>query len=929
MASTSKQKRFLIIVFLVLANSSYLAAYATPSIFYAVNVLLHPLLGLALVIGFVVYYLRRPRSLGPVGWAATLLLLVALALGLFLTYQGAISSNFEILIVHIALGAAALFSLAVFLRSRALALALVLAVALPAALTIYRQRHPGPYDVIVNPVRAPLSMEEEGAGPSSPFWPSAAETADGKLIPSRFFLNSEACARCHADIYKQWFASAHHFASFNNQWYRKSVEYMQDVIGVRPSKWCAGCHDHALIFTGMMDTPIRQIVDTPEAQAGLACVSCHSIVRVKSTMGNGDFVIEYPPLHDLATSENRLLRTLHDVVVNLDPEPHRRVFMKPFMRRQPGQFCAACHKVHLDVPVNNYRWVRGFNEYDNWQASGVSGEGARSFYYPPEPKNCVTCHMPLVPSRDAGNKNGFVRSHRFPAANTATALAHGEDEQLEETIKFLQANQLSVDIFAIAEPAGEPLLPARVHEPALGGVLSSTFAIGEEAEAFTARGQLTGARRILAPIDRVAPAVRRGDSLLVDVVVRTRNVGHFFPGGTVDAFDVWLELQAVDENGRIIFWSGMVEQGGRGPVEPGAHFYRSFQMDEHGNPINKRNAWATRSVLYVRLIPPGAADTVHFRLQVPENCGDRLRLTAKLNYRKFAWWFNNWAYAGERDPNHKDFSLGPGHDDGRWLFTGSTANVSGKIKQIPDLPIVTLASDEIELRVVDRNGPPLEYKAILDKSDRERWNDYGIGLLLQGDLKGAEQAFQKVVEIDPAYADGWVNIGRARLQEGNLKGAAEVLKKALALSPDLAKAHFFYAMVLKGEGNYDEALRHLWRVLELYPNDRVARNQAGRILFLQRRYREAIEQFEQTLTIDPEDLAAHYNLMLCYRGLGDNEKAEREYKLYLRYKANEASQFITGEYRRLHPEDNNERQPIHEHLSVPLDQMVNGQAGGG
>ena len=40
--------------------------------------------------------------------------------------------------------------------------------------------------------------------------------------------------------------------------------------------------------------------------------------------------------------------------------------------------------MHLDVPVNNYRWFRGFNDYDNWQASGVSGQGARSFYYPPK-----------------------------------------------------------------------------------------------------------------------------------------------------------------------------------------------------------------------------------------------------------------------------------------------------------------------------------------------------------------------------------------------------------------------------------------------------------------------------------------------------------------------------------------------------------------
>jgi hypothetical protein len=130
----------------------------------------------------------------------------------------------------------------------------------------------------------------------------------------------------------------------------------------------------------MMDTPIRQIVHRPEAQAGLGCMMCHSIVNVKSTMGQGDFYLEYPKLHELAASKNPVVRRLHDFLVNLNPEPHRRAFLKPFMRDQTAEFCSSCHKVHLDVPVNHYRWIRGFNEYDNWQASGVSGQGARSFY---------------------------------------------------------------------------------------------------------------------------------------------------------------------------------------------------------------------------------------------------------------------------------------------------------------------------------------------------------------------------------------------------------------------------------------------------------------------------------------------------------------------------------------------------------------------
>jgi len=39
---------------------------------------------------------------------------------------------------------------------------------------------------------------------------------------------------------------------------------------------------------------------------------------------------------------------------------------------------------------------------------------------------------------------------------------------------------------------------------------------------------------------------------------------------------------------------------------------------------------------------------------------------------------------------------------------------------------------------------------------------------------------------------------------------------------------------------------------------------------------------------------------------------------YLRFKADESAQAITGPYRQSHPEDNNERQTIHEHVSIAL-----------
>ncbi|HXH68300.1 MAG TPA: tetratricopeptide repeat protein [Candidatus Limnocylindrales bacterium] len=914
---------------LVLAVTAvYLYAFPAANIPYAIAVLLHTGLGVFATLG-ILYFLFHTFSqeswLARFGW---LFLLAGGAIGIVLIKIGTPHRLKLWLYAHIALCILGVLFLASgwlasknwlnvgFLQQsfRFAALTLLLAAISAAAWWTRTIAWKNAYRVN-NPAIAPATMDHEGDGPTGKFFPSSVQTKDGKYIPSDYFLKSQACERCHSDVYKQWQSSMHHFSSFNNQWYRKSIEYMQEVDGVKQSKWCAGCHDPALLFSGMMDTPIQQNIHKPEASAGLSCMMCHSIVQVKSTMGQGDFVLEYPKLHELAASENPIIRALHDFMVRLNPEPHRRVFLKPFMREQVPEFCSGCHKVHLDKPFNNYRWFRGFNEYDNWQASGVSGQGARAFYYPATSMMCADCHMPLVPSRDEGSLDGYVHSHRFPGANTAVPVANEDFVQLEASRNFLQDKQLTVDIFAIS-PVSKTESTKKVSDYPKQE-LSTTFAVGEESDLATPRGPAGEARPITAPLGRVDAAVRRGDDVLVDVVVRTRKVGHFFPGGTVDAFDVWLELQATDEKGQAIFWSGKVEDGGKGPVEPGAHFYKSLQIDGHGNPINKRNAWATRAVVYVHLIPPGAADTAHFRLHIPESAGEHITLHSKLNYRKFQWWNTHFSFAGAPD-SQKSADVAKDHDDRQYNFNGDLSDVSAKSKTIPNLPIITVAEDTKTVRVLPHTASAPTPQVTLAKDDWTRWNDYGIGLFLQGDLSGAEQAFSKITEMAPDNFDGWTNVGRVRVQEGNTEGAKAALLKALALKPNLPRANFFYARVLKEEGHYDAAAQALRSVLAQFPRDRVVHNELGRVLFLQKRYADSAKEFQQTLAIDPEDLQANYNLMLCYTGLGDDPRANEHKERYLRFKADESAQALTGAYRQSHPEDNNERQSIHEHISVPL-----------
>ena len=930
---------------LLLVNTAYIAAAASPTVFYMGNVLGHVVLGAAVWVASLSLLARDLSRRSP--WAeadrelrrsrpvqlAFVALTAAAGFAIELVRRGNLLEVRWVLVAHIVAGGIAVVALAPLawrLATRgnggerrfgaAYHACAALLVVFPAAAAAWVAAYPNPDDRIVNPPTAPLSMHEEGAGDRSPFFPSSAQTNVGGTIASDFFMDSERCSECHKDIYDQWQGSPHHFGSFNNQFYRKSIEYMQSVVGTKPSKWCAGCHDHAVFFNGRFDRPISEQIDTPEAQAGLACTSCHAISRVDSSMGNGGFTIAYPPLHHLASSRQPVIRAIDRALTYLDPEPHRRTFMKPFMRLDSAEFCATCHKVHLDLPVNDYRWIRGFNDYDNWQASAVSGQGARSFYYPDQPSTCVDCHMPRVASRDAGrHRDGTVHSHRFPAANTAVPFVNHDTEQLKATTDFLTSGFVTVDIFAASPVDEKSERTPMVRRSGTAPEAMSSFAVGEEAEQ-NAPVVIREVGELAAPLDRAAPILTPGSTVRLDVVVRTRKIGHFFPGGTVDAFDVWLEVIGRDADGRTIFWSGQVADDGRGPVEPGAHFYRSYQLDAHGNPIDKRNAWQTRSLLYVRLIPPGAADVAHYRVRIPPDARGPITFTARLQHRKFAHAYTQFAYAGQPRPGQAEGAVGKSFDDRQFSFDPANipANVSGRIKdRIPDLPIVTLATATTTLAVGDGSTPTV-WRPIVDQPSRERWNDWGIGLLLQGDLKGAEYAFTQVTKAEAGYADGWLNVARALIQEGETDAAKPFIREALARNDTLGRIHYFKALTEKADGDYAAAIASLERVVRQYPRDRVVLNQLARILFLDRRYAEALAVLDRVAAVDPEDLQMHYTAMLAARGLGDETRAARAEKLFLRFKADESAQAITARPRLLKPEDNNERQPIHEHETVPL-----------
>ncbi|NKB89042.1 MAG: tetratricopeptide repeat protein [Acidobacteria bacterium] len=715
--------------------------------------------------------------------------------------------------------------------------------------------------------------------PDSPWYPSSASTRSGDFYSQAQLMDVERCGdlSCHPDIYDMWFESTHHLASMSDPWYRRSVQFIQERTDVKTSQWCAGCHDPALMMTGKMQAGEEIDFDSAAANIGISCQFCHSVDRVHPALANGSFRLAPAAALPNAGTTDPELRAAGNAELLADPDLIRRHSSR---RRSTfhglSQFCATCHKQSLITPVNNYKWFRGFDEYDGWQNSGVSGASVRSFYFPENPLQCQDCHMPEVASTDAGNDDGFVASHRFVGSNTALPALHGYTKQLEETAAFLQADQVTVDIFALDVVRGD------------------------------------AATRV-APIADQELALPAGTEVRAEIVVRTRGVGHQFTGGTTDSNMSWLEVTLLDGNGQPVLMSGGMAEDRF--IEEAAHSYRGIFLDEAGQVIDKRNGWDRRTPVYVRFIPPGAADTAHYSFTVPAEVQGPLTLRARLNYRKHKQSYNRWAMGATPSIEQPADAVSlPAVDTRVWDYDDSL---------VPELPVVVL--DETSVTFAESaesptvNGESLIRDLIGEApSDAMRFNDYGIGLLRQGDLRAALSQFRHVQRLAPDYADAFVNEARVHLQEGNLVQAETALQSALAIEPGFGKANYFLAQVARGFGEYARAAELLEGVVEDYAYDRAVQIDLGNTYYLTRRYEDAIEPLLFVINqIDPEELGAHYNLMLAYRAMGETEKAEIHESRYLRYREDEDIRQLTGPFKRDNPVINREAQSIHSHVLMP------------
>ena len=212
-----------------------------------------------------------------------------------------------------------------------------------------------------------------------------------------------------------------------------------------------------------------------------------------------------------------------------------------------------------------------------------------------------------------------------------------------------------------------------------------------------------------------------------------------------------------------------------------------------------------------------------------------------------------------------------------------------------DLPVTTIASDRVEFPVARAASSSNAASAI---PVWERWNDYGIALLLEGslgsekgELRQASAAFTEVERL--GRPDGPLNLARVFYKEGRLDEAAAALRRAASAGAPSWTVGWLSGLVNKENGHLDEAIANFESVLDAsspemhnrgfdFSRDYEVINELGQTLFERAKMardpsradqrtallERAAAAFERTLAVDSENIVAHYALGADFRLAG-------------------------------------------------------------
>ncbi len=172
-----------------------------------------------------------------------------------------------------------------------------------------------------------------------------------------------------------------------------------------------------------------------------------------------------------------------------------------------------------------------------------------------------------------------------------------------------------------------------------------------------------------------------------------------------------------------------------------------------------------------------------------------------------------------------------------------------------------LASEGTKANDLLQSGKPAEavqiYRHMLEENPDNAWTAYNLALALEAmhDIKGAEDALHKAIDINPKLANIRAELGGLELSEGNLQSARKWLESALDLEPELVEARGNLAMLYARKGDLVSAESFLRQALEDNPKYKEGHLNLGLILAQQNRKSDAEKELDKAVALAPKNPA--------------------------------------------------------------------------
>ncbi len=311
---------------------------------------------------------------------------------------------------------------------------------------------------------------------------------------------------------------------------------------------------------------------------------------------------------------NPITRPVSDAEILAHLDRHSKAVMKDFYRTP--EFCSTCHKAAMPRSLNDYKWLRAFSVYDEWQASSFAKQSPLPFYVKDSVSTCQTCHMPreTFTGRDSGAKKGLLASHRWLGANTIIPQFYGYTEQSQRIVKFLQNGVFNVDLFAL-ERDGEPGVASTASSPS----------------------------SLIAPLGLVAYRIAPGERVTADVVIQNKGIAHSHVPEQRDMYESWVDFTVKDASGKVLAESGFLKPGG--DLDERAHTFTNRLINAQGGINDLHQVWDNRVLAYNNSIQSGRSQVVRYSFRMPQAADGAVTLTATVKYRRFDQHFMDFGMA--------------------------------------------------------------------------------------------------------------------------------------------------------------------------------------------------------------------------------------------------------------------------------------------